>query len=611
MSERTETPRASEQTSIWFLITRESGKPPKEAKQMTAETGNTTEQVDASANAGAASHRITDWHAIDWYQANRNVKRLQTRIVKATQEGKGGKVKALQRLLTHSFSGKVLAVKRVTENQGKNTPGVDRSIWNTPQKKMKGVYSLRQRDYHPQPLRRIYIPKKNGKMRPLSIPCMRCRSMQALYLLALSPVAEVLGDRNSYGFRPERSTADAIAQCFTVLAPKRSAQWILEGDIRACFDKISHDWLLTHIPMEKPILRKWLKAGFMEKHILHPTDEGTPQGGIASPVIANLTLDGLEKVLNDHFPKPKNGYNAKVNFVRFADDFIVTGDSKQLLEKEVKPLVEQFLRERGLELSPEKTVITHIEEGFDFLGQNIRKYNGKFLIRPSKKNITAFLDKVGKIIEGNKQATAGNLIVQLVPIIQGWARYHQHVASKRTFKKVDHLIFCMLWRWAKRRHPKKGAKWVKAKYYHSRGNRDWVFYGETTDNKGTHQVQLPLTFQTRIKRHVKVRERANPYDPEGEIYFEKRLDLKMDNNLKHRKKLLDLWQEQKGLCPICHQKITKMTGWHSHPIIWKSKGGSDTMANKVLLHPNCHSQVHSQGLSVVKPRPVKRAEREA
>ena len=209
----------------------------KGGKADDGKTGNTTEQVDASANAGAASHRITDWHAIDWHQANRNVQRLQTRIVKATQEGKWGKVKALQRLLTHSFSGKALAVKRVTENQGKNTPGVDRSIWNTPQKKMNGVYSLRQRNYHPQPLRRIYIPKKNGEMRPLSIPCMPCRSMQALYLLALSPVAEVIGDRNSYGFRPERSTADAIAQCFTILAPKRSAQWILEGDIRACFDK--------------------------------------------------------------------------------------------------------------------------------------------------------------------------------------------------------------------------------------------------------------------------------------------------------------------------------------------------------------------------------------
>jgi RNA-directed DNA polymerase len=606
-----EASRASELTSIWFLITREFGQPPKEVKQMTAETADAAPQAGESTNAGATSHLTTDWHAIDWYQAHENVRRLQARIVKATQEQKWGKVKAVQRLLTHSFSGKVLAVKRVTENQGKNTPGVDRITWNTPQKKINAVYSLRQRDYHPQPLRRIYIPKKNGKMRPLSIPCMRCRAMQALYLLALSPVAEVTGDRNSYGFRPERSTADAIEQCFTVLAPKRSAQWVLEGDIRACFDKISHDWLIAHIPMEKPMLKKWLKAGFMEKHTLHPTDEGTPQGGIASPIIANMALDGLEKLLNDRFPKPKNGYNAKVNFVRFADDFIVTGDSEAILEKEVKPLVEEFLRVRGLELSPEKTVTTHIEEGFDFLGQNTRKYDGKLLIRPSKKNVAAFLDKVRKIIEDNKQATAGNLIVQLVPLIQGWARYHQHVASKRTFKKVDHRIFCMLWSWAKRRHPKKGAKWVKARYFHSRGLRNWVFYGETTDNKGTHQVQLPLTFQTRIKRHVKVREQANPYDPEWETYFEKRLDLKMDTNLKHRKKLLHLWQEQKGLCPICQQKITRLTGWHSHHITWRSKGGSDTMENRVLLHPNCHSQVHSQGLSVVKPRPIKGAEREA
>jgi len=206
---------------------------------MTAETAKSGKQTEESTTAGAASHMITDWHAIDWYKAHRNVRRLQTRIVKATQEGKWGKVKALQRLLTHSFSGKALAVKRVTENQGKNTPGVDRIIWDTPHKKMNGVYALRQRDYHPQPLRRIYIPKKNGKMRPLSIPCMRCRAMQALYLLALNPIAEVLGDRNSYGFRPERSTADAIEQCFIVLAPKRSAQWILEGDIRACFDHAS------------------------------------------------------------------------------------------------------------------------------------------------------------------------------------------------------------------------------------------------------------------------------------------------------------------------------------------------------------------------------------
>src|SRR3989440_1156069 len=236
-------------------------------------------------STGAPFHGVTDWHAIDWKSANHNVRRLQARIVKATQEKKWSKVKALQRLLTHSFSGKALAVRRVTENQGKNTPGVDRIIWNTPHKKINAIYSLRQRDYHPQPLRRIHIPKKNGKKRPLGIPVMKCRSMQALYLLALDPVAETLADPNSYGFRPGRSTADAIEQCFKVLGKQASPQWILEGDIKGCFDAISHEWLLTHIPMEKAMLRKWLKAGYMEQRILYPTEAGTPQGGLISTVL--------------------------------------------------------------------------------------------------------------------------------------------------------------------------------------------------------------------------------------------------------------------------------------------------------------------------------------
>ena len=195
--------------------------------------------MTANTFAGAAPHNEVKWHRIDWSAVHRTVRRLQARIVKATQEGRWNKVKALQRLLTHSFSGKALAVRRVTENQGKNTPGVDRMVWNTPHKKINAIYSLRQRDYHPQPLRRIHIPKKNGKKRPLGIPVMKCRSMQALYLLALDPVAETLADPNSYGFRPGRSTADAIEQCFKVLGKQASPQWILEGDIQGCFDHAS------------------------------------------------------------------------------------------------------------------------------------------------------------------------------------------------------------------------------------------------------------------------------------------------------------------------------------------------------------------------------------
>jgi RNA-directed DNA polymerase len=200
-------------------------------------TANTAVQTDM--DAGAVSHENTEWHSIDWHAAHKNVRRLQARIVQAAKEGKWGKVKALQHLLTHSFSGKALAVRRVTENQGKKTPGVDKELWTTPSQKMRAIHRLRQRGYHPKPLRRVYIAKSNGKLRPLGIPCLLDRSVQALYLLALDPIAEVMGDPNSYGFRAARSPADAIEQCFTDLSRKNSAQWILEGDIKSCFDQAS------------------------------------------------------------------------------------------------------------------------------------------------------------------------------------------------------------------------------------------------------------------------------------------------------------------------------------------------------------------------------------
>jgi RNA-directed DNA polymerase len=391
-------------------------------------TTETTEVSSSAPSVGATANTALVWHQINWRQAERNVRRLQARIAQATQAGKRGKVKALQRLLTHSFSGKALAVRRVTENTGKRTPGVDGAIWKTPEQKAVAIQRLNQRGYHPQPLRRVYIPKSNGARRPLSIPTMQDRAMQALYLLALDPVAEATADPNSYGFRRGRSTADAIEACFIALCRNDRAQWILEGDIRSCFDRISHEWLLAHIPMDKAILKKWLKAGYLESRRLYPTEEGTPQGGICSPVIANMTLDGLERMLASHFPKKgRPEKRAKVNLIRYADDFCITGSSKELLEQEVKPLVEQFLSERGLQLSSEKTVITHIEQGFDFLGQTVRKYQKgkctKFFITPSKKNIKAFLAKIRKHIKESRDLTAGELITELNPQIRGWALY--------------------------------------------------------------------------------------------------------------------------------------------------------------------------------------------
>ena len=549
---------------------------------------------------GAASREPQAWHAIDWRQAHRDVRRLQARIVKATQAGRWGKVNALQRLLSRSHSAKVLAVKRVTENDGKRTPGVDGVCWNTPQKKAQAVQTLRQRGYRPQPLRRVYIEKANGKQRPLGIPTMHDRAMQALYKLALEPVAETTADLHSYGFRRDRSPADAIEQCFRTLVWQRSAAWVLEGDIRACFDEISHDWLLANIPMETDILRKWLKAGYMEKEVFHPTEAGTPQGGVISPVLANMTLDGLEKRLKTRFNRrTKRGKGTKVNLIRYADDFIITGSSPELLEEEVKPLVAEFLSERGLTLSNEKTRITAIEEGFDFLGQNARKYRGKLLIKPSKQSVQRVLTQIRTILKTQKTVSAGVLIAQLNPIIRGWAHYHQHVVSKQAFVQVDNAIFLALWRWAKRRHPHKGRRWIRRKYFKTVGTRHWVFFGTHKDK----EWRLFFASRIPIQRHVKIKADANPYDPAWELYVEERLSHQMAHTLRGARQLDYLWREQNGICPVCQQKLTDATRWHNHHLVWRSKGGPDTVDNRVLLHPNCHRQVHSQHLFVEKPRP--------
>ena len=557
--------------------------------------------------AGAASRAEEGWHTINWKSAFRIVCRLQARIVKAIQAGRWGKAKALQYLLTRSFSGKALAVRRVTENQGKMTPGVDQAIWDTPEKKTAALQTLKSRGYQPQPLRRVYIPKSNGKMRPLGIPTMRDRAMQALHLLALDPIAETTADPNSYGFRKERSTADAIGQCHTVLSNRGGAQWIFEGDIKSCFDRISHEWLMDHIPMNKTILQKWLKAGFMEKQVLQATEEGTPQGGICSPALANLTLDGLERRLRERYPKASPlSRKAKVNLVRYADDFIITGSSQELLENEVKPLVESFLSERGLELSAEKTQITQIEDGFDFLGQNVRDYGGTILVKPSQKNVATFLAKVREIIKASGQITAGHLIVRLNPVIRGWANYHRHVSSKRTLTQVDDAIFRALWQWAKRRHPKKPGRWVKDKYFGTIGGRHWVFQGTVVGRGGVIEpVQLFAASSLSIQRHHKIKGEANPYDPTWEPYFEERLGVKMAGTLVGRWTLRLLWKEQGGICPVCNQKITTVTGWNNHHILWRTHGGNDTIENRVLVHPTCHQQIHSQGLDVGKPRPAK------
>lgn len=470
---------------------------------------------------GAATATQWSWSTIEWGKAESVVCRLQARIVKATKAKRWGRVTSLQRLLTTSFSGKVLAIKRVTSNKGKETPGVDGVTWPSSAQKAEAFPFLRRHGYSPLPLRRIYIPKANGKKRPLGIPTMRDRAMQALYLLALDPVAETQADPNSYGFRKERSTADAIERSFSILSKKQSPLYVLKCDIKGCFDNISHEWLLKHAPMDKTILRKWLKSGFMEKQIFYDTTAGTPQGGVISPTLANIVLDGLESLLGKMFPKRlRRSKLFKVNSVRYADDIKVSGSSKELLEEKVKPIIELHLRERGLELSPEKTEIVHITDGFDFLGQNFRKHaDGKLIVKPSSKNVKTFLQNIRKEVQGSFGIATHILISRLNPKIRGWAMYHRHVCSKETFHKVDDAIHWMLWRRALDQHRNKGKRWIATKYFISDKGK-WVFRGETTKKNGKQRhIYLYKASEIKIVRHRRIRACANPYDPAWKKYL--------------------------------------------------------------------------------------------
>jgi len=521
--------------------------------------------------------------------------------VKAVQEGRWGKVKALVYLLTHSFSGRAAAILRVTTNPGANTPGVDGEIWNTPEAKTAAFSRLRAAGYHPRPLRRVHIPKSSdpSQKRPLGIPTLTDRAAQALYLLALDPIVETQADRCSFGFRLGRSCADALERAHTVLGNRHSAAYVLEGDIKSCFDRISHTWLEAHVPMDRNILHKWLKAGFLDRGVFGATTDGTPQGGISSPALANRALDGLEALLRERFgATPAQRRRNKVHLIRYADDFLITGTSEVLLRYGVQPLVEHFLAERGLELSHEKTSITRTEDGFDFLGQHIRRYrDGRVYLKPSRRSVRTLLTKVRRLIrEEGGSLSAGALMQRLNPIIRGWALYHRHAASKSTYDYVDRAVFRMVWQWARRRHDQKRATWVKGKYFRRVGHRHWVLTGTIPDRDGEpHLVQLITAGSIRIRRHVQIRGGANPYDPAWEPYFEERLSRQLAETLAGRGTVRYLWLQQEGLCPVCRQPLTLEADWHLHHRQWRVNGGSSLIENLELLHPNCHRQVHGRG----------------
>lgn len=555
---------------------------------------------------------ITQWKSIDWKEVNETVNRTQTRIAKATISQNWKLVRELQRMIVNSFHAKLLAVKIVTSNEGRKTAGVDGILWDSPDIKMKNALELNKGKYKAKPLKRVEIDKGkgDGSKRPLGIPTMYDRAMQCLYSLALDPVAESLADENSYGFRKGRGAIDAGEQIFSCMNARNKATWVLDADIKGFFDNISHKWLINNIPMDKRILREFLKSGVVIKGKLYPTDKGTPQGGVISPILANMALDGLEKHIKDKYwrydsrtkkfsPNRSIDYrnnSRKVNTIRYADDFVITGDTEETC-KEIKEYIKPFLKERGVELSENKTKIVNINEGFDFLGWNFRKYSGKLLVKPSKKSIKKILDTLREIVDSNRTIKQKDLIIMMNRKIRGWRNYHKHSVARDVFERIDHEIFLMLWKWALRRHKTKGRIWIKERYWHKIANDNWVFYDDNEPLTKSNQRLMKMS-NTKIIRHTKIISDKNPYTDRD--YFEQRKFTLGAKNLTGIFK--KVWIGQKGKCPICGEVMEIFDGddRNVHHIVPKAWGGSDKPSNLIYMHKECHGIYHMNNPSVRK-----------
>jgi len=424
-------------------------------------------------------HLYTTWADINWHAVEENVRRLQERIYRATTHHAWRTVKNLQKLLVRATSNQLLAIRRtMQENQGKHTAGVDGMVYDTPEARWKLFQEgLSLKGYQPKPVRRVYIPKDNGKQRPLGIPTGRDRVMQAIVKAALEPEWEARFEANSYGFRPGRCTMDAIAAIHTTMSRKDSSPWVLDADISGCFDNLDHSPLLAKLPVFTATLHRWLKAGVVELGSLMPTDTGTPQGGVGRSLLL-VALDGMERLFDAEYadgrpkaPAFRRGHNKGIAVIRYADDVVITAPTREVLETYARPRLEKFLQERGLALSEAKTRIVHITEGFNFLGFHIRKFGkrGTLLAVPQKAKVLKHVRAIRAYLDAHKQTPAVTVIRALNPVIRGWANYYRYCAAKHVFQKVRHAQWHMLWVWAKRRHPKKGRRGVKARYFRSDG----------------------------------------------------------------------------------------------------------------------------------------------